>query len=116
MRLGIPAFPAVTNNIDPRINAVERMLLQQRDGGPALLIDKGRCPKLAAGMAGLYRYSKTTLDVSKPLPDKNPWSHVADALQYAAMGTMGQTARQIARVLRPRPRSSRPRMSAAGWT
>jgi hypothetical protein len=80
-----------------------------------MIFDKSRCPKLCAGMAGMYRYSKTTLDISKPLPDKNPWSHVADALQYAALGTQGNTARQIARVLRPK-RPARQPVRAAGWT
>jgi hypothetical protein len=111
-----PAVPAGTNDIDTRLRAVESYLLQQRDGGPAMIFDKSRCPKLCAGMAGMYRYSKSPLDVSKPLPDKNPWSHVADALQYAAMATQGNTARQVARVLRPKKIQSRQPMSARGWT
>jgi hypothetical protein len=111
-----PCVPAGTNDIDTRLRAVESYLLQQRDGGPAIIFDKGRCPKLCAGMAGMYRYSKTNLDVSKPLPDKNPWSHVADALQYAAMATQGNTARQVARVLAPKRVRARPPVTAAGWT
>ena len=110
-----PCVPAGTNDIDTRLRAVEFYLLQQRDGGPAMIFDKSRCPKLVAGMAGMYRYSKTNLDVSKPLPDKNPWSHVADALQYAAMATTGNTARAVARTLRPK-RQARPGVRAMGWT
>jgi hypothetical protein len=110
-----PCVPAGTNDIDTRLRAVEFYLLQQRDGGPAMIFDRSRCPKLVAGMAGMYRYSKTSLDVSKPLPDKNPWSHVADALQYAAMATTGNTARAVARTLRPK-RQTRPGVRAAGWT
>ena len=45
-RLGVPAFPAVTNDVEARIRAVEQLLLQQRDGGPAIVIDGSRCPKL----------------------------------------------------------------------
>lgn len=114
-REGFTAIPAGTNDIETRLDAVEVWLLQQRMGGPAILIDAGRCPKLVEGMAGMYRYSKTSLEVSKPKPDKNPWSHVCDALQYAALATQGATANQIARKLRGR-RPAAPRMTAAAWT
>ena len=50
-RLGIPGFPAPTNNIDPRILAVETLLLQQRDGGPALVIDEDKCPMLVQALS-----------------------------------------------------------------
>jgi len=111
-----PAVPAGTNDPDTRLRSVESLLLQQRDGGPAIIFDKKRCPKLVAGMAGMYRYSKTPLDISRPLPDKNAWSHVADALQYACLGTQGNTARQIARTLRPKKASGRQPITASGWT
>lgn len=107
-------MPAGTNDLDTRLRSVEEWLLQQRDGGPAMMFDKGRCPKLVQGMGGMYRYSKTTLNISRPLPDKNPWSHVCDAHQYGVMATRGNTARSIARLLRPPLK--RARMSAAGWT
>jgi hypothetical protein len=115
-REGVPCMPAGTNDIDTRLRAVEFYLLQQRDGGPAMVFDRSRCPKLIAGMNGMYRYGKTPFDVAKPLPDKNPWSHVADALQYAAMGTQGQTARQIARLVGRRSSLATRRVLAAGWT
>ena len=112
---GFVGIPAGTNDIDTRLRAVEGYLLQQRDGGPAMMFDKSRCPYLVGAMGGLYRYSKTNLDVSRPLPDKNRWSNPADAHQYGTMATLGQTARAISRVLRPR-RPPAQRMSAAGWT
>jgi hypothetical protein len=110
------AVPAGTNDIDTRLSAVDYWLLQQRMGGPAIVFDEERCPTLIEGMAGMYRYAKTTLDVSKPKPDKNPWSHVCDALQYACLGQQSGTARAIARLLRGTSRSSNGRVSAAGWT
>jgi len=114
---GFTAVSAGANDLDTRLNAVEYYLLQQRGGGPAILYDRARCPYLIQGMNGQYRYSKTNLEVSKPTPDKNRWSHVADAHQYGCMGTMGNAARQVARVLRgTRNRAPRQMVSAAGWT
>jgi|SRR5215470_557223 len=113
---GFSAVPAGTNDIDTRIRGVEKYLLEQRNGGPAIIFSRRGCPKLVQGMAGHYRYSKTQLDVSKPLPDKNPWSHVADALQYACLGTQGNTRKVVTRKLTPRYRSMRPPITAAGWT
>jgi hypothetical protein len=54
---------------------VEAVLLGQRDGGPALVIDGSRCPTVVRA----YRYGKTREGVRKPNPDKNQWSHCADA-------------------------------------
>lgn len=114
-REGLACMPAGTNDIDTRLRSVEYYLLQQRDGGPAMMFDRSRTPKLIQAMNGQYRYAKTPLGISKPLPDKNPWSHVCDALQYASMATQGGTARALARHLRGRA-PPRPRVTAAGWT
>ena len=87
-RLGLPAYPAMTNNIQPRLRAVEKHLIQQRDGGPALLIDPS-CKILIAGFVSRYRYKKrTTGEIDDTKPDKKrPWADVHDALQYACLGT-----------------------------
>lgn len=111
---GFSAVLAFTNDLDTRLRSVEHWLLQQRQGGPAIVFDRSRCPKLCEGMSGMYRFSKTPLDVSKPKPDKNEWSHVADALQYACLATMGDQAKFIARRLTGRHQQER--RSAAGWT
>jgi hypothetical protein len=112
---GFTIVRAPTNLIDPRIRAVEDYLLQQRLGGPAIMFDKERCPRLIAALGGMYRYTYTHLDDSRPIPDKNPHSHLPDALQYGVMGFTGTTALQIARRL-SRKTSQRPRVTAAGWT
>jgi hypothetical protein len=109
-------MPAGANDLDTRLRAVESYLLQQRDGGPAMLIDRSRCPHLVQAMNGQYRYSKTNLEISKPMPDKNRWSHVADAHQYGTMATLGNTARSIARMIRGRRSGARTPVTAAGWT
>jgi hypothetical protein len=58
-RMGFMAFPAPTNDLDPRIRAVEAFLAAQRDGGPAMLIDRKRCPTIVRALDGGYRYAKT---------------------------------------------------------
>lgn len=118
-RLGIPSFPATTNDIDPRIRGVEALLLQQRDGGPALIIDGGRCPNLVRAMQGGYRYAKTRDGQTKPLPEKkHPWSDIADCLEYVCLvfnsGLYGYMARKIIRSAQPRALKEPP--AAAGWT
>lgn len=115
-RLGFNAFPAPTNDIDPRLRAIEAFLMGQRDGGPAILFDRDRCPVLVRAMAGGYRYAKTKAGVRKPLPDKNEYSHVVDALQYAALAAHGGMSGYFAKRMAHRPRSMRPKMTASAWT
>jgi hypothetical protein len=114
---GFTAMAAPTNDIETRLRAVESYLLQQRDGGPAMVFDRSRCPHLVQAMNGQYRYSKTSMEISKPKPDKNKWSHVSDALQYGALACGGtRFALQIARKLYPRGKSLIGAVSARGWT
>jgi hypothetical protein len=117
-RLGIPAFPAPTNNLEPRIIAVETLLLQQREGGGAILIDEGRCPFLVRALAGSYRFSKTKAGTDKPTPDKtHPYSDLVDDLQYVCLTINSGMAIHIARRIRPKPKKARSaRVSAMGWT
>ena len=118
-RLGFPAFPAVTNRLDPRLRAVEQLLLTQRDAGPALIIDRGRCPNLVRAMGGAYRYAKTKQGETKPVPEKtHPWSDLADALQYLCLTVQAGLQIYITRKIRPRSsiEKKRPRVSPRGWT
>jgi hypothetical protein len=117
--LGLPAERAPTNDIDPRIRAVEQFFIRQVGGKGAILIDRQRCPMLIQGLNGGYRYSKTRDNVARSLPDKNKWSHVNDCLQYIALiaGSMGAYQWVLGRVISARSkRTPRPRMSALGWT
>ena len=79
------AFPAPTNAIELRIQAVEYFLGLNIDGGPGILISELGCPNLIAALNGGYRYSKTRDGVSRPVPDKNESSHVIDALQCVCL-------------------------------
>lgn len=116
--LGIPAFPAPTNNLEPRLQAVETMLLQQRAGGPALVIDGTRCPNTVRALGGAYRFGKTKQGETKPTPDKShPWSDIMDALQYVCLTHNAGLTHHILKKIRPKTVAApRQRVSAAGWT
>ena len=115
-RHGFKAYPAPTNDISKRINAVESWLLGQRDGGPAVLIDGSRCPTLVRALNGGYRFGKTRGGVRKALPDKNEYSHIADAFQYACVATHGGMTDMIAsKLLNPRRRTTQ-RVNSSAWT
>jgi len=115
-RMGFKAMPAPTNDLQPRLRAVEAWLLKQHDGKGAILLDRLMCPTTIRGLAGGYRYAKTRNGTRKPLPDKNEYSHPLDALQYACLVAHGQMNVAIGRVLGHRARTERPRVSSAGWT
>ena len=122
---GLSAEPAPTNDLDPRIRAVESFLVRNVGGQPAILIDGARCPTLVAALNGQYKFA-TTLDASggmyvKNVPEKlHPWSDVADALQYVCLvtGNAGAYAWVLGRIvqsLRPR-RPTRQAPSSLAWT
>lgn len=116
-RMGFAAFPAPTNEIDRRIRAVEAFLMRQVDGGPAFIVDGKRCPTLVRALNGGYRYGRTRLGQRKPNPDKNEYSHISDALQYACLAAHGGMVGYIGNRLGGRVRMrDRPRVSVSGWT
>jgi hypothetical protein len=114
-QFGFACVQAPTNHIDPRLHAVEKFLTGQRGGIADIMINRTKCPTLCRALASGYRFSFTSLDVAKPLPDKNDFSHVADALQYLCLGVTGNTAFAIARKL-TRKATPRVKISAQGWT
>lgn len=115
-RAGFMAFPAPTNDIDPRIRAIDAYLLSSRDGGPGMLIDKTRCPVVVRGLSGGYRYGKTKAGQRKPVPDKNEYSHPLDALQYAALATHGGMSNLITQRLQGGVVVKRRVVTPAAWT
>ena len=118
--MGLPAERAPTNDLDPRLRAVETFLGRQVDGGGAILFDQTRCPTLIQGMNGGYRFSKTKDGESRSLPDKNPFSHVADALQYVCLiaGNMSAYQWLLGRIINRGQTQKRVRKapSALAWT
>lgn len=118
-RVGLPAFPAVTNDIEPRLRAVEALLGRQTNGGPALMISAAGCPMLIRGLAGGYRFVKMKTGKMGVVPDKNDkegYSHGQDTLQYACLVVNGGLVHEIARRLSPRKKMIRPKFTSEAWT
>lgn len=113
-RMGLSAQPAPTNDIAPRLRAVEKWLLQQREGAGAILFSP-TCTTLIRAMQSKYRYAKKKDGELQPKPDKtHPWSDICDALEYAVLG---HSTSVLARLVRRTQDSGRVRqVSSAGWT
>lgn len=114
-RLGFQVFKAPTNDIDPRLRAVETLFLRQIDGGPAVLISEAGCPRLVYSLRYGYRYRRKTTGVLDEKPDKNhPDSDLADCFQYLVMSAGGSYYGKVMDKLSPPRRPPPP--SARGWT
>lgn len=85
---GFDVIPASTNSIASRLAAVEALLARQIDGEPAHIIDPG-ATDLVNAMRGGYRYKKRKNGDYDDKPEKNEYSHVADAHQYACLHVAG---------------------------
>ncbi len=113
-RLGFRAQPAQTNQIEPRLRAVEKWLLQQRDAGPALLVSP-RCETLIRALRSRYRFAKMKDGQLKIVPSKDhPWSDIADALQYACLGYATTVHARLMRPTHGMP--AQPAPAVGGWT
>jgi len=71
-----------TNKPQLRIQAVERLLVRQLEGKAMYLIDPS-CTVLNRGFTNGYRYKVKRNGELEDAPDKNEFSHVHDANQYA---------------------------------
>jgi len=71
-----------TNNPELRIQSVERLLSAQIEGKAMYLIDPS-CDMLIKGFRYGYRYKIKKNGEIEDRPDKNEFSHVHDANQYA---------------------------------
>ncbi len=81
-RSGYKCVRPPTNNPELRIQAVERLLNQQLEGKAMYLIDSS-CEKLIRGFRYGYRYKIKKNGEMEDRPDKNEFSHIHDANQYA---------------------------------
>jgi hypothetical protein len=95
---GIFIKPSPGLRISERIETVMSTMNRNVDGHPALVIHPS-CKVLLRGMNGGYRYKKLNTSGSvryEDKPDKNRYSDVQDALQYALCG-LGETGRMYGR-------------------
>lgn len=117
-RFGYDVVLAPTNNIEPRLRAVDNLLTTTRQGHPSLIIDRAGCPMLVRALRGEYKYGRTKRGELVPVPEKkHPISDVADALQYLALGF---TAARMGRPIGVRNRgvqlARKPPPPAGAWT
>ena len=84
---GVRILPAPTNDIPVRLNAVREVFSQLVDGKPRILISPA-CQMLRSALGGGYRYRRlqTSGERYSEVPEKDRFSHVADALQYMLVG------------------------------
>jgi hypothetical protein len=112
---GLMAWPAPTNDIAPRLLAVEKILRQQIMGEAALQISRLGCPNLVRAMASQYRYKKRRDGQLDDVPEKNhPASDVADCLQYACLSVSADLSSKV--LARYRPKIVERKFTAAAWT
>jgi hypothetical protein len=93
---GIESSGARTNSPVARINAVDHFLRQMVGGQPAFQMSPS-CLMLRKGFNGQYRFRRMQVvgdERYTDQPEKNMFSHVHDALQYAAMECDGNVKTQ----------------------
>jgi len=86
--LGIKTNAASTNDPDVRISSVRYFLNMMTDGNPAFILSRDGCPVLRKGFINGYVYKRLKItgeERYQDKPNKNKWSHIADALQYGLM-------------------------------
>jgi hypothetical protein len=112
---GLIAYPAATNDIGPRLLAVERMLRQNIAGEPAIQISRAGCPTLVRALASGYRYRRKRDGQLEDVPEKmHPASDLCDSLQYACMSVSADLSARV--LARSRARAPERRFTAAAWT
>jgi hypothetical protein len=115
---GFLAYPGLTNDIPPRLLAVEKLLRQTIMGEPALQISRLGCPILIRALASQYHYRRRRdghLD-DKPEKNNHPYSDVADALQYGCLSVQADLTGKAMRMMVSRVTSNKPKIRAGGWT
>lgn len=116
-RMGFSAVCASTNDIAPRLRAVDTWLQKQLGGKAAIVFEWESCPTLVQSMGSRYRFKKKRSDGSiedKP-EKKHPYSDLCDALQYACLGGTERVRGVVLRML-GRVSEKKPEPSVAGWT
>lgn len=106
--LGIPVRPAPSNLRTIRMQATEAVLTRMVEGVPALIVSP-TCTTYIAGMAGGYHFRRLAVSGERysDEPEKNQYSHVCEAGEYAFLG--GGEGRLVLTggAEKPRPKQTR---------
>jgi hypothetical protein len=109
-KAGFSAVRAPTNDVEPRLRSVEALLAQQVDGKAMLMFShettSAGMKHLIAGLDGGYMYKRKQNGSHETSPEKNHFSHDADALQYLCLGAnlSGGLEQRRAVEIKPAPR------------
>ncbi len=114
---GIPIRLAPSNDIGLRLEAVRGTLGRLIEGKPGFILSPA-CAELRKALAGRYCYRRVQVGTDERYEDKpckNRFSHIADALQYALLGS-GMGREVLGRKKRERvgPPPQRAAMSSLG--
>ena len=84
---GIQAYPAPSNDISLRLEAVNSALTRMVDGQTGFLVSP-KCINIRKGFQGGYHYRRLQVsgDRYEDKPMKNRYSHIMDAMQYMMLG------------------------------
>ncbi len=87
---GVNARPCLPldNNTEMRREAGRAPMMRMIDGEPGLLVHP-RCIKLRKALSGKFQYKRIQVtgdERFRDKPDKDEWSHVAEAYEYANLG------------------------------
>lgn len=111
---GFKVIPAPSNATAARLAAVDSFLNGYVDGAPRLLIDQ-RCSTLIKAMRGGYRYKIKRGGTTDETPEKNTYSHVADAFQYLCLHADGGQTFGTDATMRAQKREVKI-VASKGWT
>jgi hypothetical protein len=94
---GLKIMGAGSNDPADRIHAIKAPCGRMIDGKPGLLVHK-RCVQLIKALKGGWKFKRVTMgggeDRFRDVPDKDKYSHVADALGYLLLGAGEGKARR----------------------
>jgi hypothetical protein len=109
---GLKVVAARTNSVVARVGAVDKFLARQIGGGPGRLLCPEGARVLITAYRGGYRYKLKKNGEVEDSPEKNQYSHIADADQYACLHADYDQGQALVNT------QARPikRVSAMGWT
>lgn len=86
---GVPMSPAPTNDPTPRRESIGNLLTTLTVTGRPALVISPKCKTLRKGLAGGFNYRRVQVSGDaryEDKPNKNRFSHVCEALEYACVG------------------------------
>lgn len=107
---GLQILAAPTNDVVLRVEAVASLLTRLEEGKPAIWINPA-CRTLIKGFEGSYCYRRLQVSGERYAdePEKNNFSHIHDALQYATLG--GGEGRDLLNQGEQKPHNARSKLS-----